>query len=108
VAIQRDTNVRIDCDIDQAETVFLVLRDRDLVVAAFSAGRLGLSVDENSASAGWPSSVLEVLLGDGVDLPGSQALVDFAKEVRSKVGIVVGRCRPVEDDAAYDAVSVLR
>jgi hypothetical protein len=34
-------------------------------------------------------------------------LVDFAKEVWSEVGIVVGRCRSVEDDAAHDTVSVL-
>jgi len=81
VVVQRHTDVRVDRDVDEAETVFLVFRDRDLVVAALSAGRLCFTVDENGASARWSSPVLEVLLSNGVYLPRGQALVNLAQEV---------------------------
>lgn len=48
VVIQRHMDIRVDCNVDQTETIFLVLRDRDLVVAA-SIGSFGFTVDKNIA-----------------------------------------------------------
>ena len=108
MVIERHTDIRVDCHVDQAETVFLVLRDCDLVVVASSVGTLRFTVNEDVAGARGSTAMLKVLLSDSVYLPRSQALVDFAQEVWSKVVIIVRRCRPVENNGAYDAVSVLR
>jgi hypothetical protein len=55
VAIEGDSDVLIDGHVDEAETILLSLRDRDLVVRSASIGILVRTIDQDVVGC-WRSS----------------------------------------------------
>ena len=100
VVVKRDTNVVVNGDVDQPETVLLALLDSNSVVFATASCVLVGAVDEDVVTSRARTSVLKCLQGEGIDLV-SGSVVPVVDHVRTQVEIVVGRCGTIEHNRRY-------
>ena len=78
----------------------------DIAVRASSSSILVGAVDENVVSEWWRPASLQVDVGTRFDC-SSSLVVPVADCVSPEIEVIIGCCRAIDVDRAYDAVTVL-